>query len=180
MRIAFQEPYTGTFAGNEFSQGLEERIQKYLERLLDAARARFELRPLRDGPAPAGEPPRTLVRHDIDVCLRSALRLAEREAQWGLQSTYLVQVDCPLYQLDDRDGREILHQLSGLRHEVGLHVDVGALGSDALEGRVQDARGQLESVLDAPVQSVSFHRPAQESFAVLPGCAAWSMPTERS
>jgi len=147
----------------------ENLTYAYLERLMDAARARYELRPLQDGPPAAGDPPRALLRHDVDVSLQSALALAEREAGWGVSSTYLVQVDCPLYRLEGADAREILATLVALGHEVGLHVDVGALAPEALEGRVAQARDRLEAVTEAPVRSVSFHRPAA---AVLRGPSA--------
>jgi hypothetical protein len=136
----------------------------YLERLLDAARERFELRPLRDGPGGPGDPPRAIVRHDVDVSLRHAVALAEREAGWGVQATFLVQVDCPLYRLDD-DGRAALARIASLGHELGLHVDVGEPGVEdgspvVIEQRVQAAAERLSAATGEPIRSLSFHRPA--------------------
>jgi len=137
----------------------------YLERLLTVVREAFDLRLLRDGPGTDADPPRAIIRHDVDVCLGRALALAEREAQWGVRSTYLLQVDCPLYDLDDVEGRAALGRLAALGHEVGLHVDVGQAMSDdnmtsAVEARIRDAQERLAALSGTTVESVSFHRPA--------------------
>ena len=139
----------------------DEFTYDYLERLLEATRKRFELRLLRDGPGTDTDPPRAILRHDVDVSPRRAVCLAEHESDWGVAATYLVQVDCPLYRLDDSEGRSGLARLAQLGHEVGLHVDVNAAAEDpaAIETRVDVARGQLEELTGGPVRSVSFHRP---------------------
>jgi hypothetical protein len=143
----------------------DELTYGYFERLLEGTRELFELRRLRDGAGTDADPPRAIVRHDVDVCLWRAVALAECEARWGVASTYLVQVDSPLYRLDDDQGRAALRRLAELGHEVGLHVDVGSTTVDgdvtaAIEPRVRAARERLMALTGAPVESVSFHRPA--------------------
>jgi hypothetical protein len=138
----------------------------YLQRLLAATREVFSLRPLRDGAATESDTPRAIVRHDVDVCLQRAVALAEHEARWGVRSTYLVQVDCPLYRLDDAAGDRALRRLRELGHEIGLHVYVGSTarveGATGLvvELRIYDARERLEARVGLSIESFSFHRPA--------------------
>ena len=126
-------------------------------------RGRFELRPLGDGPGGDADPPRALLRHDVDVSLGPALTLAEREAGWGVAASYMVQLDCPLYRVDDREGRAALARLVELGHEVGLHVDVESVPADSgwagIEALVAAAARRLEELCRQRVRSVSFHRP---------------------
>ena len=142
----------------------EELTYSYLHRLLNAVTERFDLRLLRDA---EGDPqaPCAVLRHDVDVCLKPAVALAEREADWGVRATYLVQVDCPLYRLDDDAGQTALAKIAELGHEIGLHVDVELAargGPAAIERRVGEAASVLASMTGAAVQTVSFHRPSPD------------------
>jgi hypothetical protein len=141
-----------------------ELTYDYLKRLLEGARESFALHPLRDGAGTDADPPRAIVRHDVDVSLRRAVTLAEHEARWGVVSTYLVRVDSPLYRLDDEEGHAALRRLMELGFEIGLHIDVGPATNDgdmiaAVEPRVRKAREHLVALSGVSVESVSFHRP---------------------
>lgn len=87
--------------------------------LLQAARAggyRF---------APFGEGPRDgdlFLRHDIDLSLDAAVRMAELEAAEGVVATYLLMTESIFYNLASREGVETIARLRALGHPVGLHA----------------------------------------------------------
>ncbi len=97
-----------------------------------------------------------ILRHDIDVDLAPALAMAETEAEMGVAATYFVMLRNPLY--NPFAERERLVRLRALGHEVGLHFDA-ALYDDLAAAAARECR-MLEDILDAPVEIISFHRPA--------------------
>ena len=104
------------------------------------------------------------VRHDVDNCLESALRMAELEERRGAVSTYLVLVRSENYNPFTAANAERIGRIRALGHEVGLHFvggqepDVG--GSD-LESRIRDDARLLEQIVHAPVRVFSFHNPTE-------------------
>ena len=87
--------------------------------LLEGARAggyRFA----RFGAAP--RPGDLLVRHDVDLSLDAALRMAELEAAHGATATYLLMTESVFYNLASREGVEAIARLRELGHPVGLHA----------------------------------------------------------
>ena len=93
-------------------------LDHYAE-LLDAARtggyrfAHFDRLP------EAGD---VLLRHDVDLSLDAALRLAELEASAGATATYFLMTESVFYNLASAEGRETIERLRGLGHRVGLHA----------------------------------------------------------
>ena len=87
--------------------------------LLDAARAAgyrfgfFEGEP-RDGDV--------LLRHDVDLSLDGALRLAEVEAEAGAPATYFLMTRSVFYNLASEEGERSIARLRELGHRVGLHA----------------------------------------------------------
>ena len=70
-------------------------------------------------------PPRTgelLLRHDVDLSLDAALRLAELEAGAGVVATYFLMTRSEFYNLDSASGERALGRLRELGHRVGLHA----------------------------------------------------------
>jgi len=96
----------------EFSLG-------HYRELLEAARAGgyrfafFEGEP-RDGDL--------LLRHDVDLSLDAALRLAELEADAGARATYFLMTESVFYNLASHEGEHALARLRELGHRVGLHA----------------------------------------------------------
>jgi len=93
-------------------------LDHYAE-LLDAARAggyRFQHF---DRLPEAGD---VLLRHDVDLSLDAALRLAELEASAGATATYFLMTESVFYNLASAEGRETIERLRGLGHRVGLHA----------------------------------------------------------
>ena len=85
--------------------------------LLDAARgyrfAHFDHEPQ------AGE---IFLRHDVDLSLAAAARMAELEAARGVSATYFLMTRSVFYNLASAQGERLIARLRELGHRVGLHA----------------------------------------------------------
>jgi hypothetical protein len=63
-----------------------------------------------------------LLRHDVDLSLDAALRLAELEAEASAQATYFLMTESVFYNLASHEGERALERLRELGHRVGLHA----------------------------------------------------------
>jgi hypothetical protein len=87
--------------------------------LLDAARAGGYRFASFDGAPETGE---VLLRHDVDLSLDAAVRMAELEAEAGAAATYFLMTRSEFYNLDSPSGGRALERLRELGHRVGLHA----------------------------------------------------------
>jgi hypothetical protein len=87
--------------------------------LLEAARAggyrfgRFEGEPA---------PGRVYLRHDVDLSLDAALRMAELEAEAGVSATYFLMSESVFYNLASPEGTAAVSRLLELGHDLGAHA----------------------------------------------------------
>ena len=87
--------------------------------LLEAAQAGgYRFTRFGEGP----EPGDLFLRHDIDLSLDAALRMAEVEAELGVQATYLLMTESVFYNLGSTEGVAAIERLRRLGHPVGLHA----------------------------------------------------------
>jgi hypothetical protein len=87
--------------------------------LLDAARqGGYTLAQFDEPP----EPGDLLLRHDVDLSLDSALRLAELEARHEATATYFLMTESVFYNLASPEGVHAVARLRELGHRVGLHA----------------------------------------------------------
>ena len=63
-----------------------------------------------------------ILRHDVDLSLDAALRMAELEAKAGAETTYFLMTQSVFYNLPSEEGERALARLRGLGHRVGLHA----------------------------------------------------------
>jgi hypothetical protein len=61
------------------------------------------------------------LRHDVDLSLDAALRMARLEADAGVAATYFLMTASVFYNLDSAEGKAALAELRSLGHRVGLH-----------------------------------------------------------
>ncbi len=87
--------------------------------LLEAARAGGYRFAFFDGEPSAGD---LLLRHDVDLSLDAALRLAELEHDSGAGATYFLMTESVFYNLASSEGVAALERLRELGHRVGLHA----------------------------------------------------------
>ena len=106
---------------------------------------------------------RTLwLRHDVDNCLVSALRMAQVEHAYGIRSTYLLLLRTDNYNLLSRSSRRLVDQIARLGHDIGLHF---SLYEHPDSGSVADLITRdaqlLADVLERPVDVFAFHNPPE-------------------
>ena len=143
----------------------EELTYQIFVSILEALKLQFDIRPLRDRFCHNTAHPTLFMRHDVDVSLKSAVRLAEIESGLGVQATYMVIPNSPLYDIAVDTGRSALRRLCELGHEVALHFDISEhdrlneVGIVDIEDQMNLAGQAIEQVTGVRVRSVSFHRP---------------------
>lgn len=102
-------------------------------------------------------------RHDIDYSPQRALALARIEAAKKLRLVYHVQVASRYYNVFEPEIADILKEIARLGHEIGLHFDMDVFGidtkvsQDELLNRIAFEKHVLETVVEAPMESLSFH-----------------------
>ncbi|NHN43174.1 hypothetical protein G9C85_16265 [Halorubellus sp. JP-L1] len=107
-----------------------------------------------------------VLRHDVDLSVDAAARMAALEAAQNVQSTYFFLLSSMLYNPMRGDARRTIRDISSLGHQVGLHFSTHEYwGADEepsraeLEARVADELETFETVLGESTDVVSFHKP---------------------
>lgn len=105
-----------------------------------------------------------LLRHDIDLSVERAVRMAEIEASADIQATYFFLVTSQLYNIFNDETKEKIQRIRSLGHDVGLHFSTHQYfdndpGDERLTKQVNAECNALESVADTSVDTVSFHIP---------------------
>jgi hypothetical protein len=106
--------------------------------------------------------PHAVLRHDIDMSIEAAVRMAEIEAGLGVRSHYFVLLRTEIYNALSRNGLAGLQEIVALGHDVGLHFDASLYAPDraALDAAAATEVGMLEGALGRRIGMISLHRPA--------------------
>lgn len=107
-----------------------------------------------------------ILRHDIDNSLAQAVRMAELEHALGVSSTYFVLLRTDFYNPASISSQQRLRRILDLGHEIGLHFDETVMKQGtpppACAAPIEKECALLSAMLDAPVTTVSMHRPSKE------------------
>jgi hypothetical protein len=106
------------------------------------------------------EKPFLLLRHDIDINLLKASRMADLEHKYGLKATYFVMINHPFYNI--RKNLSFINYLLALGNEIGLHWYREKLDLENLVTHIEEDCRLLEDLIQRPVKSISFHKPPPE------------------
>ena len=87
---------------------------RYFDSILNVIKKSFEVRLIGEGLNETTTRPQLFLRHDVDVSLKSALKLAEVEYQHEVRATYMVIPDSRLYNLHSYDTRRALDLLRNM------------------------------------------------------------------
>lgn len=107
-----------------------------------------------------------ILRHDIDYDVKKAIKIAELEAEKGVNSTYFVLVSSDFYNIFSKNTCESLKKVADLGHTIGLHFDEARYEDcegniDAVVNHITDEAQLLNKAIGASVDSVSMHRPSR-------------------
>jgi hypothetical protein len=147
----------------------EDFSYDYYRRILAAVTARFTPRLFREAVQQDWSAHCVFLRHDIDIALPPAVRMAAAERESGAVSTYMVMVHSRLYDITRGESVRLLREIAAMGHEIGVHFDCPEelrtrngnpnSGMAAIEPLILKDCERLENALGAPVHSISFHRP---------------------
>lgn len=108
-----------------------------------------------------------LLRHDVDVNLEFAARMAAIEHELGFSATYFVMFRSPLYNLMSRHGAKSIARIRDFGHQVALHFDCDAVarGERDVEEWLDFELDSLGFILGERVTAFSLHQPTAEVIA---------------
>jgi len=104
-----------------------------------------------------------ILRHDVDLDVFAAYRLAEIELECGVRSSCFFLLGCSTYNLLAANNQKMLRQMADWGFDVGLHFDPMLYGDAApteLQQHCQDEANILANITGQPVRSVSIHCPS--------------------
>lgn len=108
--------------------------------------------------------PAVVWRHDVDYSPHRALALARMEHERGLQAVYHVMLSSRYYNAFEPEIVAILREIAGMGHFLGAHVDLDVFGDDddtvsseTVRARAAFERRTIETILERPLTSTSFH-----------------------
>ncbi|CAN0618934.1 conserved protein of unknown function [Burkholderia multivorans] len=138
-----------------------EFTRQNYRRLLQLARDRYVFRGYADDFAPQ-ERPFVLWRHDIDMSVHAAHRLAVIEQEEGVRATYFLWMHSHFYNLFEREISDRVRDIVRMGHDIGLHFDCeyhGVLDEKTFLSRLHIEAECLSNHFDVPVNAFSFHNP---------------------
>lgn len=135
----------------------------YEQILISALKANYQISGFHDSVAITEHEKRVLyIRHDVDVSLTRAVKMAKFEAEMNIKTTYFVLVNSPLYNLLEERSLYLLQEIISLGHWLGLHIDeamIPSLRVETIEQLVEKLLSTFGQLIPF-TRIVSFHRPS--------------------
>ncbi len=103
-----------------------------------------------------------VLRHDVEFVLERALKMAEIDHEYGIVSSFFIQVMNSAYNPLSIKNKKILKQLRRLGHKVGLHLYLSHIDEenpDILLEELEEQAKILEICINDSVDRFSYHRP---------------------
>ena len=108
-----------------------------------------------------------LWRHDIDLSVHRALRLAQIEEESGVKATYLINLHSRFYNWGEEIIINKILQIINLGHQIGLHFDLSCYrdrinSKNDLLSFLHWEKEILEKVFSQKIKVFSWHNPGLE------------------
>lgn len=103
-----------------------------------------------------------ILRHDVDMSLEAALKIAELENNLGVSSQYFVLLRTEMYNLFSDRGLSILNKIMDLGHNIGLHFDSSIYRESEIEEAAAWEVSCLQAAIKKEIDMISFHRPVKK------------------
>ena len=110
------------------------------------------------------ERPFVIFRHDVDFCIRSAVKIAEIENEFGLKTTYFFHLRSPLYNLLSSYAIDSVNKIFNLGHDICLHFDMLFYGNDFQTFLLSELELLRTFFPFCNTKIVSFHRRGKRAF----------------
>jgi hypothetical protein len=104
-----------------------------------------------------------ILRHDIDLDIQAAYRLALLEREENICSTFFVLMSCHTYNPLSLENRKMLREMSGMGFEIALHFDpliYTDFSLEYLQQKVDWEANLLSEIIETSVRSISLHNPS--------------------
>ncbi|WP_133129596.1 hypothetical protein [Legionella yabuuchiae] len=101
-------------------------------------------------------------RHDVDMSLEQALKIAKIENNHKVSSTYFIHLHNDFYNALDFSSYSLIKQIIAYGHTIGLHFDLSYYNINTLPKLnywLQFEKNLLESLFEQEVSVFSFHNP---------------------
>jgi len=107
-----------------------------------------------------------LWRHDIDMSVHNALKLADIEHKLSVSATYFIHLHSLFYNPFEYECRELLKKIIKLGHNIGLHFDTqfyeNCNDQVKFETLLKNEKEILSNLVGCPIEVFSFHNPSEE------------------
>lgn len=104
-----------------------------------------------------------IMRHDVDLSVEYAYRLAQIEYEQRIKSTYFFLLTSPFYNICEPAHIRMIHEMIDMGHHIGLHYDHQAYPEHVdIKASIRHEASLLSSILGTPVRVFSYHRPTIE------------------
>jgi hypothetical protein len=100
-----------------------------------------------------------LIRHDVDFDINLAHELAKVERDEQVSSTFFILTTCENYNVLSPRNQNLLREMDGMGHEIGLHFDP-TLYSSEMEEALEKELDILSFAVGREIKSISLHNPS--------------------
>lgn len=104
-------------------------------------------------------------RHDIDVSVQRAFRLAQIEREEDVSSTFFLHFNSMFYNVFDAESMQKIEQIINMGHDVGIHLECSmydTVSEEQIEYGLQHYYNSLKFLFGISVKAFSFHNPTTE------------------
>lgn len=136
----------------------EDFTEKHYSDILNAAKKHYKF-VFFDKPT---DTPHVIWRHDLDMSVHHALKLAHIEKKCGVRSTYFLRLHSSFYNPLEKEIHSMVRAISNMGHQIGLHFDAEFYGSN-MEGDIKThllrEKQTIREWFGLDVLALSFHNP---------------------
>lgn len=107
--------------------------------------------------------PGMILRHDVDMDIVPAHRMALIEEDVGVRSSFFILMTCETYNPASPRNRELIQEMHQRGFEIGLHFDPAVYDTgdiSLLSEAMKREAGLLANIIDNDIRSVSLHNPS--------------------
>ena len=98
-----------------------------------------------------------IMRHDVDISIRHALKMAQEENSLGIKSTYFIRINKILDAFSKKNSG-MLRRIAKLGHEIGLHYDSDVINIKDFKAYLLNKKRKLENVVGVKIYGAALHK----------------------